>query len=66
MRGQIGDCVTTAGRWPRALGFAACSVSVYIARILGLRGGATAVNQMKKHQGTQLVQGSDRCRGSDG
>lgn len=50
MCGQIGDCVTTAGRRPQALGFAACSVSVYIARTLGLRGGATAVNHMKKHQ----------------
>lgn len=40
MCGQIGDCVTTAGRRPQALGFAAHSVSVYIAWTPGLRGGA--------------------------
>lgn len=37
--GQIGDCVTTAGRRPQTLGFAYRSLSVYIARTLGLMGG---------------------------
>lgn len=59
MCGQIGDCVTTAGRWPQAVGFAARSVNVYIARNLGV--GPKPVSQTKEHQGTLLVHGSDRC-----
>lgn len=37
---QTGDCVTAAERRPQAPGFAARHVIVYIARTLGLRGGA--------------------------
>lgn len=52
----MGDCVTTAGCWPQAVGFVVCSVSVYIARNLGV--GPTPVSQVKEHQ-LQLVQGSE-------
>lgn len=48
MCGQKGDCVTTAGRRPQAIGFAACSVSVYIVRTLGLRGGAYTCQSSEK------------------
>ncbi len=62
MCGQIEDCVTTAGRWPEARGFAARSVSVYPARMLGLRGGT---HTCQSNEGALLVQGSERCSGSD-
>lgn len=55
------------GAGPRALGLAACGVSVYTARTLGLRGGVTPVNHTKKHSGTLLSSsGSDGCCGCHG
>lgn len=50
-RGQIGDCVTTAGRRPWALGFAVCSVIVYIARTLGVGGGNNTCQSNEKAPG---------------
>lgn len=63
MCGQIGDCVTTAGRWLQAVGSAARSVSVYIAKNLGE--GPNPVSQTKEQQDTLLVRGSDGCYVSD-
>ena len=60
--GQIGDCVTTAGRRPQALGFALGSVNVYIAQTLILRGGTNTSQSNEKVPGYIACSGvTDEC-----